>query len=426
MDNNRKTAYLILMDVEEKKAYSNLALNHRISYIRPDSPGFVRELVYGVLENKLYLDYIIGRFTKSPVEKTRRSDLVVLRMGVYQLMFMNSVPSYAAVDESVQLGKRYCKGREGFINGVLRSIDREGASVEMPDREENLVRYLSVRYSYAPWIIELWLKEFSPEFVEELLAAGNETPDVVARVNQLKTTREDLKKNLLEEGFTVRDGLLAQDALRVTGSEILSSRYYRNGMFSIQDESSMRAVEILDPQPGETIVDVCAAPGGKTIYMAERMLNRGTVLARDVYDRKLIQIDEEAKRVGARIIQTKAWDAVRTDNSIIGAADRVLADVPCSGLGVTRRKPEVKYKEISEKMRLFPQKQLDILMTAAKYVRSGGVLVYSTCTISPYENQNIIDEFLLRSNSFQVEETVQLMPNVDHVDGFFICRMRRG
>lgn len=425
MDLNRKTVYFTLLDVEEKKAYSNLALNHRIGMIKPDAPAFVREMTYGVLENKLYLDYILGRFTTQPLDKTKRQDLIILRMGVYQLLFMNSVPAYAAVDESVQLARRYCKGREGFINGVLRSIERKGKEIDLPDREEDLVHYLSIKYSYEPWMIQLWLEEYPVEFVEALLAAGNETPDTVIRVNQLKITRNDLREGLIAEGFSAKDGLLAEDSLHAGGSGLMDSRYYRHGMFSMQDESSMMAVELLGPEPGETVVDVCAAPGGKSLYIAEKMHNRGTVFSRDVYQRKLTQIDEEAERLGISIIQTKAWDAVRPDPDLMGAADRVLADVPCSGLGICRRKPEIKYKEQTEKIRSLPKKQLDILTTSAKYVKPGGILVYSTCTISPYENQGVIDEFLQKNGLFTVEETLQLLPNVNHTDGFYICRLRR-
>lgn len=425
MDKNRRIAYLTLMDVEAKHAYSNIALNHQIKSGNPDAPAFVRELVYGVLENKTYLDYIIEHFISTPVCKMKGSDLTVLRLGLYQLKFLDGVPDYAAVNESVDLAKKYCKGREGFINGVLRSFLRAGKEVELPDRTKDEVRYLSVKYSYEPWIIEMWKEQYAPEFVEELLAAGNKTPDLVIRVNFLKTTREDLKRRIIAKGFRADDGLLCKEALHVEGRGLLGGRLYNSGMFSVQDESSILAVNILDPQPDETIMDVCAAPGGKSLAIAEKMNNRGSVVSWDIYKRKLAIIDKEAERLGVSIITTKTWDATRVDSSMAEKADRVLVDAPCSGLGVVRRKPEIKFKRKTREFDEFPKKQLAILSASSKYVKPGGILVYSTCTISPYENQQVVKDFLKANPTFSKEEELQLLPNVNNTDGFFICKMKK-
>lgn len=425
MDINRRTAYFTLMDVEGNKAYSNISLNNYISRGKPDSPAFVRELVYGVLKNRTYLDYTIQQFIKTPVEKMKSSDLTVLRMGVYQLKFMNSVPEYAAVNESVTLAKRFCRGREGFINGVLRSYIREDKEVKLPKRGLDEVKHLAVKYSYEPWIIELWMSQYAPAFVEELLAAGNLTPDFVIRVNTLKTTREDLKRRITSKEFEATDGLFSKDALRVVGSGLLGGKLYKNGMFSVQDESSMLAVNMLDPQPGEVIIDTCAAPGGKTMAIAEKMGNIGQVISWDIYRRKLSLITKEAERLGVDIVTTKAWDATRVDSTMIEKADRVLVDAPCSGLGVVRRKPEIKYKKCTSDMQDLPKKQLAILSAASKYVKPGGTLVYCTCTISHLENQKVIVEFLKRNPSFEKEEMIQLLPNINNTDGFFICKMKK-
>lgn len=425
MDANRKTAYFTLMDVELKKSYSNLALNHHIICSKPNSVGFVRELVYGVLENKIYLDYIIGKFLKTPVEKVKSSDLVVLRMGIYQLGFMDSVPEYAAVNESVILAKRFCRGREGFINGVLRAFVRGKDKIELPDRNNGEVAFLSAKYSYEPWIVELWMGEYETGFVEALLAAGNETPDLIIRVNPLKTNKEDLKNKLTAKGYLVTDGDLCSEALHVKGSGLLDESLYQGGLFSVQDESSMLAVAMLDPKPGEMVMDVCAAPGGKTLAMAERMKNRGRVTAWDIYKRKLAIVDKEAERLGITIIETKTWDGTKVDSSMLEKADKVLVDAPCSGLGVIRRKPEIKYKKQNDEMKELPRKQLDILTSSSQYVKPGGTLVYSTCTISPYENKWVISEFLRKNASFEEEESIQLLPPTNNTDGFFICKMRR-
>lgn len=426
MDKNRKTAYLTLMDVESRKAYSNLALNHHIASWKPDSPAFVRELVYGVLENKMLLDYIIEQYLKTPISKLKVSDLTLLRMGVYQLKYMNSVPEYAAVNESVDMAKKFCRGREGFINGVLRNFIRSGKSVELPKRTSpSDVNYLSLKYSYEPWIVELWLEQYAPDFVEELLAAGNITPDVVIRVNTMKTTREDLKRRVTQKGFLALDGLLCKEALHVKGTGLLGGRLYQNGMFSVQDESSILAVNMLDPQPHELIMDVCAAPGGKSLAIAEKMRGHGDVIAWDIYKRKLAIIDKEAERLGINNVTTKTWDATRVDSSMIEKADRVLVDAPCSGLGVIRRKPEIKYKKLTTEISELPKKQLAILSASSKYLKPGGVLVYSTCTISAHENQKVIGEFLKMHPNFSKVEALQLLPNVNNTDGFFICKMQK-
>lgn len=425
MDKNRKTAYLTLFDVETKQAYSNLALNSYISRGKPDSPGFVRELVYGVLENKALLDYILQGFIKTPVEQMKASDLTVLRMGIYQLKYMNSVPEYAAVNESVLLAKRFCRGRESFINGVLRNYIRHGKDIELPDRETDLVKYLSIKYSYEPWIVELWLEQYAPAFVEELLAAGNKTPDLVIRINTLKTTKDDLKRRIVSKGFEAEDGIYCKNALHVKGSGLLGGRLFQSGMFTVQDESSMISVDKLDPKPGEFVIDVCAAPGGKTFAIAEKMNNKGEILAWDVFRRKLSLIEKEAVRLGVDIVDAKTWDATRLDSSLFQKADRVLVDAPCSGLGVVRRKPEIKHKKQTAELQELPKKQLTILSTSSKYVKPGGTLVYCTCTINTHENQRVVQEFLKNNPSFVKEESIQLLPNINNTDGFFICRMKK-
>ena len=301
MDKNRKTAYNALVDIESKKSYSNLALNHHIIVGKPSSPAFVRELVYGVLENKMLLDYIIDQLVPSGAAKLRISELTILRMGIYQLGYMNSVPEYAAVNESVNLAKRFTSGKKGFVNGVLRAYIREKFTIKLPDRNEDELRYLSVRYSYEPWIISLWLEQYDAEFVEELLAAGNETPEMFFRMNWLKTVKSDLMARLEKKGYKVKNGRLCQNAIIVEGPEILGNSIYEEGYYSIQDEASMLTSEKLNPQKGDFVIDVCAAPGGKTLAIAERMDNKGTILASDIYKRKLELIDREARDSVLRI-----------------------------------------------------------------------------------------------------------------------------
>lgn len=425
MDANRKTAYLSLVDVEAKKAYSNLAINHQIVINKPNSQGFVRELVYGVLENKLTLDYYIDQLVIDGIASLKVPELTIIRMGIYQLRNMDSVPEYAAVNESVVLAKKYCRSKSGLVNGVLREYLSKRMQLNLPDRTEDEVRYLSVKYSYAPWIIQLWLEHYSVDFVEELLEAGNVTPPMTVRLNWLKVMKNDLIKKLEEKGYQVEEGRICQNALNIKGSSLLNTEMYKLGMFTPQDESSMLVAEKLDPKHGETVMDVCAAPGGKTTAIAERMNNTGRIIASDIYRRKLDLVDKEAKRLGITNITTRSWDATRVDSSMLQKADRVLVDAPCSGLGVVRRKPEIKYKNLTEEMELLPKKQLAILSASSGYVKPGGRLLYSTCTINPMENEKVTEAFLKRNPSFKQIERTLLLPNADGTDGFFICVMEK-
>ena len=425
MDVNRKTAYLSLVDVESKKAYSNLAINHQVIINKPNSQGFVRELVYGVLENKLLLDHYIDQLVINGIGSLKTPELTIIRMGIYQLGYMDSVPEYAAVNESVVLAKKYCRSKSGLVNGVLREYLSRKLQLKLPDRSEDEVAYLSVKYSYAPWIVELWLDHYSTDFVEELMKAGNVTPPMTVRLNWLKVMKPDLIKKLEAKHFQVEEGRICQNALNIKGSRLLYTELYKLGMFTPQDESSMLVAEKLDPKHGETVMDVCAAPGGKTTAIAERMNNTGRIIASDIYRRKLDLIDKEARRLGITNIETRSWDATRVDSSMIQKADRVLVDAPCSGLGVVRRKPEIKYKELTEEMELLPKKQLAILSASSGYVKPGGRLVYSTCTVNPRENERVVEAFLKKNPAFSKIERTLLLPNVNGTDGFFICVMER-
>ena len=271
----------------------------------------------------------------------------------------------------------------------------------------------------------MWLDHYDIDFVEKLLAAGNETPPMTIRLNWLRVMKPDLIKNLQERGFTVEQGTLCQNALHVKGNNLLDSDMYKLGLFTPQDESSMLVAEKLNPKQGDLVLDVCAAPGGKTTAIAERMNNTGRIIASDVYKRKLELIEKEAERLGIRNIETRSWDATRVDSSLLQKADRVLVDAPCSGLGVVRRKPEIKYKEYSTEMERLPKKQLAILSASSSYVKPGGTLLYSTCTVNPEENEEVVEAFLRKNPSFEKKEKLLLLPQVDGTDGFFICVMKR-
>lgn len=425
MDRNRKTAYEVLLKVEEDKAFSNLALNNFIARNQADNPAFVRELVYGVLRNRLLLDYYLNALIRSGVGKVKTPDLLLLRMGVYQLAFMGSVPAYAAVNETVEMAKRLCHGRDRFVNGVLRSFLRQKALPALPDRGKDPVGFLSVNYSVAPWIVRLWLEQYGAEETEKLLQGVSMTPRLSLRVNLLKTTTAELRTLLAQEGFETTAGRLSPRALLVSGrgSGILENRYFREGWFSVQDESSITAIDTLRIKPGDTVVDLCAAPGGKTMAMAERMEEKGQLLACDLYPHKLDLIAQQAERLGISIVRTACYDATQRIDALREKADCVLADVPCSGLGVMRRRPEIRYKD-SDGLAELVALQRKILQNAGTYVKRGGMLMYSTCTINPAENEEQVKAFLREHRAFMLAEMRQLFPGEEN-DGFFFSKMIR-
>ncbi len=421
MDLNRKTAYEILLEVEKNEAYSNLAINRFVKKNAPDKEAFVRELVYGVLENKLLLDYYLDALIPSGIKKIKARELTLLRMGLYQLIYMDSVPEYAAVNETVNMAKKLTRGREKFINGVLRGYIKKKADIHLPDPEKEPVTYLSIAYSVREWIVKLWLDTYGYDKTEEILAAANRAPRLSARVNLMKTDAEALREELEKDGFAVELSDKTKRGIFLSGSRLLESEAYRQGHFSVQDIASIMTSDILGAKPGDTVIDVCAAPGGKTVATAELMQNQGRIIAMDIYEHKLALIHEQAERCGIDIIETKCHDSTEAISALAGKAECVLCDVPCSGLGVIAGKPEIKYRENPDFAEL-TERQAKILSAASTYVKAGGTLVYSTCTVNKEENEKQIERFLLENKTFAVERELQLLPT-DETDGFFICKL---
>lgn len=421
MDLSRKTAFEILFEIEKEDAYSNLTINRFLEKNRPENPAFIRELVYGVLENKILLDYYLDKLIPSGIKKVKKKEATLLRLGLYQLIFMDSVPDYAAVNETVTLAKKLVRGREGFINGVLRGYMKKGSEIKLPDESKDLRLYLSIKHSFPLWLIEKWEKQYGMEECKKLLEASNARPKLSIRVNVNKTSREGLKLYLEEKGYEVTEGTFSNRTLHVKGSGLLEDKRYAEGYFSIQDEASTVAADELGAKPGETVIDVCAAPGGKTSAIAELMNNDGKVYSCDIYEHKLELIEKLAARLDLSIIEPTLLDGTSGNEVWNQKADRVLADVPCSGLGVIRRKPEIKYKEITD-FRELVQIQKKILENAAKYVKPGGTLVYSTCTINKDENELQVKAFLESNKEFEFVSEKQFLPTED-IDGFYVCKM---
>ena len=423
MDTDRKLVFLILRDMERKAAYSNLALNSRLKEGVARSESFVRELVYGILRNQLLLDWNIERFLKK--SGLRTAEKLLLRMGFYQISCMDSVPQYAAVNESVELAAVFAKGRQGFINGVLRNFVREGGVLLLPDEaatgEE---RFLSVKYSCHESIVALWLAAYGRERTEEMLAESLSPAPLSARVNTLKTSREELLKRLQNKAFSAREGRLAF-SLSLEGSGVLGSEEFSEGLFQVQSEASQLAVEVLAPKPGDFVIDLCAAPGGKCCTAAMLMENRGSIKAFDCHEQRTGLITKLAERLGIGIISVETADAALFNEELRNSADCVICDVPCSGLGVMRRKPELKLKALSSDPENLIKTQNQILNNGALYVKlKGGKLLYSTCTVNPAENSQVVRAFLEEHSVFAVEYERQIFPCGDS-DGFYICLLRR-
>ena len=349
MDFSRKTAFDVLVEIEKNGSYSNLALNRFIGETQTEKAAVIREIVHGVTANRIFLDYYLNNFIPSGIEKVRLKEKTILRMGLYQIMF-REVPGYAAVNESVKLAKKVCRGREGFINGVLRNCIREIKKIKLPD-ENNRKDYLSVKYSFPQDIIEMWDEQYGSEICEKIMEASCSRAPMSVRVNLLKTDADSLEASLRTKGFETERGAFSDRCIHIKGRGIMATDEYLQGAFSVQDQASILAADYLDAKAGETVVDVCAAPGGKTAAIAEKMDNTGIINACDIYDHKLSLIEEQAERLGITIIKTQKADGRTGIENFDGRADRVLADVPCSGLGVIRRKPEIKYnvqKDISQ------------------------------------------------------------------------------
>lgn len=436
MKTPRQTAFEILMRVEKDKAFSNKALDNalkKLEYSRQDSV-FVSALIYGVLERKITLDYQISRFLTKSIKRLKPDVLTILRMGMYQLLYMDKVPTSAAVNESVKLAKsNRCEYSSGLINAVLRKMSAE--TVIYPDKTD-FIEYLSVRYSVDKWIAKLFIDSYGEENAVAVLEDSFGRAPIYIRVNTLKTTKEQLKELLTEQGVEVEETDIVDNALLIKNFDsIYKNDLYQNGYFHIQDLASQLCCMALSPRSGETLIDMCSAPGGKSFTSAELMENEGEIRSYDLYDHKIELIKSGAERLHIDIINANVRDSSVLDNSEI-KADKVLCDAPCSGLGTIRRKPEIRYKSFEELSEL-PDIQLQILKNAAEYVKIKGILVYSTCTLNRAENEAVVEQFLADNPNFEVapclehldcyryNDMVTLMSHKNSTDGFFICKMVR-
>jgi 16S rRNA (cytosine967-C5)-methyltransferase len=442
--NSREIALKVLIDMREKGAYSNYSINKYLKEkINPKDENLVREIVYGVIENLTYIDYIISKLSTKKIEKIHPKILDILRIGVYQIAFTDKIPDRAAVNESVNLAKKYVHGgAAGFVNGILRNFSRRKAEMMKIESGDKL-EFLSIKYSHPKWMVKRWIKAYGEDFTERLLNANNSKPKLNLRVNTLKTDKDTLKQALTNYGYEVHDTKYAKDGIVVENPvRITDIDEFIQGHFTIQDESSMLVAQIANPKEDSVILDLCSAPGGKATHLAQIMNNKGRIICWDIYEHKLELVRENASRLGINIIETKLQDAQVLDESMIGIADICIVDAPCSGLGIIRRRPEIKWNRKEEDIEDLVKIQKNILNNASKYVKPGGLIIYSTCTIEENENMNTIEEFLNKNKDFTLspfdqlisfdenmssskEGYIQMFPNIHGTDGFFISRIKK-
>lgn len=438
--NARMCAFKILYRIERDAAFSNIAVKEGLqkSGLGDADKRLVTTIVYGCVKYRRYLDYIISQYSSVKLKKLSLNVLLLLRMGVYQIMKLERVPDSAAVDECVKLAGKLAYRSKAFVNAVLRRAAAQKDAVKLP--EDEAVR-LAVKYSYPDELVKMWIGELGTEFTEQLLAAGNENPSVTVRVNRLKTDADGLIAELGREGVQA-NRTDAEDILVLGGGDIGALRSYRSGMFTPQGIGSYLACMALKPKSGDTVIDLCAAPGGKSTHIAELMQNSGRIYSFDIHAHKIELINQNAKRLGIDIISASKADTSEYMSEFAESADAVLADVPCSGLGIIRKKPDIKWGFDTAKQKELSDIQYKILSAGGRYVKRGGTLVYSTCTISRSENLGAVERFLDANKDFYLcsmsenlperyrkesaeKGYVQFYPNVDKIDGFFICKMKR-
>lgn len=431
----RKIALRLLSDFESRGAYSNLALSsHLLDPLTPTERATLTALFYTTVERKLTLDYYIGALAGRSVEEMDPYTRNVLRLGLCQIVFMDRIPDYAAVNETVKLGRG--GGERSLLNGVLRRAVKEKDSLPLPPKEKNYHRYLSVKHSIPLWIVRHAVSLLGEEEAVRFLRSVNEKPPLTVTVNTTKISRDDYLRTLVDSGIRAEATRRSPTGVRIYDSIQPKGLYgYSEGLFFVQDEASELVALALDPQAGERVIDVCACPGGKSFGAALAMGDAGEVIAMDLHESKLPLIEDGARRLGLSCVQCAAHDARAADASLIGTADRVICDVPCSGLGVLWKKPDLRYKS-EESVRELPTLSLSILNESARYLKSGGTMVFSTCTTRREENEEVLAAFLeghpeMSTVPFSDGEheypdgVCRTLAHRDGCDGFFIAKLKK-
>jgi 16S rRNA (cytosine967-C5)-methyltransferase len=441
LKNIRKIALETLLKIDYDGAYSNLEIKRTLQclVIKDEDRRLYLNIVYGCLQNQIYLDYLIKQQSSRPVNKLHKEVSEILRIAIYQLYFLDKIPNYAIVNESVNLAAELQPQAKGFINGVLRNIMRKIESDGKEFKFENWgneKEALSIRYSVPLWIVHKYYEVFGVEKAEAIIPLLNEKPPFTVRCNTLKTSQDQLIKDFQGAGVDVIPGTLSPNAIHLTNLGIFESNIenfhlYRDGHFLIQDQAAMLTVERLNPKPGDRVLDMCAAPGGKTTYLSQMIKNQGQIIGRDVYASRLELIKQSMQRLGCTNISLEDQDGCDFSQADEASFDKILLDAPCTGLGVIRRKPEIKYHSTKEGRKALVKMQAILLENAVRYLKPGGELLYSTCTVNKDENENQIKKLLVKFSRLQIipdnkgNDYTYTSPLIDGCDSFFMCLLKK-
>lgn len=427
--NSRELILEILLQITRDGEYSHIALKNALDqyqYLDKKERAFITRVVNGTLERMIELDYILGQFSKVKVSKMKPVIRTILQSGVYQLKYMDSVPNSAVCNESVKLAvKKGFTDLRGFVNGVLRNISRNLENIRYPS-EEDTVYYLSVRYSLPEWILKRWLAQYDEASVRRMAEEFLKEKPVTVRFNPERISKKELIQMLEAEDVCIKEDETLPYALHLSGYDHLSGLIsFRQGYYQVQDISSMQVAEWAEVQKDDYVVDVCAAPGGKALHIAERLSGSGHVEARDLTEYKVGLIRENIIRSGLTNIEALRWDALQPDERMIGKADIVIADLPCSGLGVLGKKPDLRYKMTREAQKELAALQRNILAVVSGYVKPGGKLLYSTCTVNREENEENAGWIQEHCEGFRLIREKQTLPGRDAGDGFYLAMFRK-
>lgn len=433
----------LLIEVEREKSYAQLSLKKALGDLEARDKALATEIFYGTLKYQIQIDYWLNQYSKTPVKKMKPLIRNLLRMSVYQMLHLDKIPVSAVINEAVKIAKkRKFQGLSGFVNGLLRKIDRERDQLSFPDESENLSYALSIKYALPEWIISMWLEHYDRETVEQIGAALNKRAEVCGRVNTLKGTKEEVIETLQKEGVKVEPGHLLEEAFYLKKVESLQNlASFKVGAWTVQDESAMLVAHVMEPQKGECILDMCSAPGGKSMHMAAFMQNKGEIRSCDVHEHKLELIQKNAARLGITIIQPTLQDGMVLNEDFVGKFDKVLLDAPCSGLGIMKRKPDIRLHKTKEDLMEIVSIQKALLKNAVSYLKPNGRLVYSTCTISYEENEKMVQEAVetyglelenivdtiprALQDAIEDKGMIQILPHMADTDGFFIASLRK-
>lgn len=424
MRSTREVAVRLVEQVFQGGAYSNLLLNKclREQNFSDLDRKFLTELVYGTVKACGTLDWYLAQVVTQPLTKLETLILADLRVALFQILYMDRVPSAVAVDEAVKVAKSVANfGAAQLVNGVLRNFLRRQEEFQLPDKEADR---LALTLWHPKELVKKWLKYYGSEAVQTLCEFNNSPAPVCLRTNTLKLTREALGAKLQNLGVEFEFSKIAPEGIVCKNIPSLQQMLQNcAGDFYIQDESSMLVAPLLAPEPGDKVLDLCSAPGGKTTHLAQLMQNQGCVVACDIHPHRLQLMEENAKNLGISIIETRLNDGTVRNEDFVGAFDKVLVDAPCSGLGVLRRRAEARWRKKRADLKIFPPLQSAILAQAAEYVKAGGVMVYSTCTIEQSENHYVVEKFLTEHQDFSLVSEKQLLPHIDGVDGFYLAKL---